>query len=200
MNSFKKTWWIFALQGLFLMALGASAIFVKAFDLPTLIQYLGLVLIVFGAVLIFTGRRFKIQAAQKTWLIIYGILELGAGILIISYPSDATEIFGYIIGGWAVLMGIIQYVMALRNKNGKLFLVNGSLSLAFGLLIIYNPFKDEQALTYLVGFYSLILGIFVIYYAFKLGRNKKIKTTEQTEVNAHQNIEREPGETDEYLK
>lgn len=177
MSTFRKTWWIFALQGLFLIALGALAIFVADFTLITLIPLFGLILLVFGAILVFAGYKSKIAKARKAMLITFGALELIAGIAIVAYPTDASRIFTYIIGGWAVLMGLAQYVMALRNKNGKLYLVNGSISTAFGLLIIYNPFKDPRALTYIVGFYSLILGIFVIYYSFKLKKLGKVNST-----------------------
>lgn len=179
MNALRKRWWIAALQGLFLIVLGLLSVLSSGFDLRDLVQFLGLILLVFGATLglgaILAGR------SGKSWFAGFalGAVQLILGLLIISYVSSSVWIFTVIIGSWAVLMGLFQFITAFRvDQNRIFFLINGALSLVFGGLIIFNPFNSNETLTYLVGFYSLLLGIFIVYYSF-IFRRIPVKTSSE---------------------
>ncbi len=168
MNALRKKWWIAAIQGLFLIVLGCLAIFLENFDLKNIVQLLGLILLVFGLSL--ATVALIAQRSGKTWGLLFtlGLAQLILGSLILVYESSSATIFTYALGGWAGIMGIIQFIGAIRTKANKLvFLVNGAISLVFGGLIIFNPFDSIDTLNYLVGFYSLILGVFIIYYSFR---------------------------------
>jgi len=181
MNILKKNWWILALQGLFLIVLGLLAVFSPQFKLNSLVQFLGLVFLLFGALLSVWGWRALRSKKGNGILLFLGSSELALGILILIYPNSATDIFAYIIGGWAVFMGLTQFFVGRRNSGNRLiFYLNGLISVIFGLLIIFNPFNSSNALTYLVGFYSLLLGVFIIYYSFKFRSYKRVETDNET--------------------
>lgn len=167
MNALRKRWWIAALQGLFLIVLGLLAVLSANFTLDDLVQFLGLILLIFGATL---GLGALVsRKSGKSWGggFVAGLLQFLLGLLIITYVSSSVYIFTLVVGGWAGLMGLFQFVTAFRVKGSRIFfLINGAISLCFGAVIIFNPFDSEQALTYLVGFYSLLLGVFIVYYAF----------------------------------
>lgn len=168
MNAFKRNWWILSTQGLFLVLLGCLAVFNTEFVLTKLVQFLGLTFLAFGLILAAWGWR--IWRLNKRWNLLFtiGILELLLGLLILAYPVSATNIFAYIIGGSAVLMGLSQLFMGLRQNGNRFFLfLNGIVSVALGALIIMNPFESAKALTYLVGLYSIFLGIIIIYYSIR---------------------------------
>ena len=68
-----------------------------------------------------------------------------------------------------MLMAIIQLLIGVFSKNNKIiFFINAIVSAAFGALIIWFKFEDERSLTALVGIYTAILGITILYYAIRL--------------------------------
>ncbi len=182
MKILKKNWWIFAFQGLALGVIGSLAIFNAEMTLANIVQYLALLFLGFGLILTLSGWRTRAKSGVR-WLfiLIVGILEMALGLLILIYPNDSTDIFIYIIGGFALMMALAQIFLAFSAKNAKLlFFINAIIGAVFGLLMIWNPFDSEKSLTYLVGFYSILLGIAVIYYSFRI-RNwagKKLETGE----------------------
>ncbi len=168
MEILRKNWWLLALQGLLLIVLGALVIFSVGFRLTDLIAYLGISFLAFGLVMFFWGWRKRKTHSNWLGLSFFGVIQVIVGVLILSDPNWATSVFSYTIGGWAVLMGISQFVMGFgRNQNRLLYFLNGAVSIVMGILIIYNPFPSPNAMTYLVGFYSLLLGCFLIYYSLK---------------------------------
>ncbi|HAD96610.1 MAG TPA: hypothetical protein DCG19_04335 [Cryomorphaceae bacterium] len=181
MNALRKKWWIAAMQGLFLVILGCLALFLEDFKLEDLVQFLGLILLVFG--LAIAAAALIARKGGKNWGLLFtlGIIQLILGIMILVYVTSSVQIFTYTLGGWAGIMGIVQFIGAIRAKSNKLvFLVNGAISMIFGGLIIFNPFDSIETMNYIVGFYSLVLGIFIIYYSFRF-RHKPSAIHEKTE-------------------
>jgi len=168
MELLRKNWWILALQGLLLITLGALVLFSAGFSLADLLGYLGILLLVFGLIMVIWGWRQRKTQGNWWGLVFFGLLQVIVGLLILSDANRATSVFSYTIGGWATLMGIAQFILGFGRKSNKpLYFLNGAVSVVLGVLIIYNPFKSPNSTTYLVGFYSLLLGLFIIYYSVK---------------------------------
>lgn len=169
MELIKRSWWILALQGIFLVGLGLLAILMPDLYLDDVVQYLGLILLAFGFII--TAWAWRTRSKARYWLLMFfiGLSQFALGLAILVYPNDSSRVFATVIGGWAFLMGLFQVIIGVLSKNNRiLYLVNALISMVFGGLIIYDPFESEKALTYLVGFYSILLGIMVVYYSFRL--------------------------------
>jgi hypothetical protein len=79
-------------------------------------------------------------------------------------------------------MGLSILSSAIFIKGYRIFLyINSIVSISFGFLILYNP--NNGPLDFLVGLYTLLLGMFIIYGGFALLTWKK-KEVEQTTVIA----------------
>jgi uncharacterized membrane protein HdeD (DUF308 family) len=77
------------------------------------------------------------------------------------------------MASWAILVGIIQLGLAIRNKATRIFLISmGVISVFFGSLIFLNPFSGPNTAQFMVGFYTLVLSFFVLYMSFRLLRRK----------------------------
>jgi uncharacterized membrane protein HdeD (DUF308 family) len=202
MELLRKNWWVLALQGLLFIALGALVIFSSGFRLTDLISYLGIILLVFGLLMVIWGWRHR--STQSSWwgLAFIGLLQIIVGVLILADSSRATSVFSYTIGGWATLMGIAQFIMGFGKKSNRLlYFLNGAVSIVMGVLIIYNPFQSANAMTYLVGFYSLLLGLFIVYYSIKArnfaNKNQQSKKStpleneEASSTNSEDNADKE---------
>lgn len=169
MQILKKFWWVAALQGLILIFTGVLAITNSNIYLQDLVEYLALTFLVFGAILLTSGGL--LRKRSKDWWVLFftGILELGLGLTVLFSPAESTRYFTMAIAIFAALMGGLQLGYALFRASNRIFnAINGLLSLAFAAMIYWNPFESFRALTYLVAFYSLILGLLIIVYAMKL--------------------------------
>ncbi len=196
MKAINKYWWILAMQGFFLTGIGVMALINTALGLKELVQYLGLILLGFGVILSLLAMRSRKKGNQWGITLFTGALQIGIGLFILANPSSSSDVFKLIIGGWALLMALIQIIIGALSKNNKIiFFINAAVSATFGALIIWYNFEDIRALTVLVGIYTAILGITLIYYAIRLriwsavklkvAAEKEIRTQE-TAVTASQ--------------
>lgn len=169
MKTLQDNWWIIALQGLFILTVGALALLYQEIDLNALIQYLGLIFLGFGVILGLWGLRSRTRGRHWIFMFVFGVLQAALGLVILAYPSNSSAIFTIMIGGWALVMAATQLVLGFINKNSRvLFFINALISAGFGSIIIWYDFKSQHALTLMVGIYSIILGITIIYYSIKM--------------------------------
>lgn len=106
------------------------------------------------------------------------------GALLTFYTAKSLTIFVIIIGAWAILIAIVQLYLATRPElvpsEKHTFLVNGLITLAFGIILFFNPFKTAQILVIISGILAFIVGIILIYMAIKL---KNIEKTVIEEIS-----------------
>ena len=104
------------------------------------------------------------DAMQRRWLALalIGVVWAGLGVLIMADASDgvtvvATETFGYllVIEGLAAFLATIVDVVS----GGRLLLIRALALIAFGLLIIDMPWRNDIANSLLFGLAFLIDGI-----------------------------------------
>lgn len=171
MEILRKLWWALALVGLLFLAIGFWLLFDPDVGLAGIMTYLGGILGLFGLILLISGWRAQRRSQSTGALFFFGALQVALATLILSNTEKAGSAFAWAIGGWAIVMGLSQVAMGLGRKQGRLwYLINGLISAALGILILKPPFDSPQASGYLLAFYTLLLGIFVLYYSVKLKR------------------------------
>ena len=175
MKTLLNNWWIFGAQGLFLIAVGALAVINIDIDLVGFVQYLGLIFLGFGVILGLLGLRARTKGKDWGFIFSMGVLQTILGLVILANPSFSSSVFALIIGVWALVMAAIQFVLSAINKfNRIIFFINAIVSGVFGALIIWYDFDDQRSLTTLVGIYSVILGIAIVYYAIQLRMRRSV--------------------------
>ena len=105
------------------------------------------------------------------WLLVEGVIGLGAAAAALFLPGIAVISFIYIIGFWAIFSGISMLIAAfgLRLDPGRWWLVfGGLLSLAFGAMLLFQPGIGALVMTMWFGVYALLFGIVLVIFAFKL--------------------------------
>lgn len=196
MELIRKNWWVLALQGLFLFAVGALVL-LETFLLAEVLNFLGLVFVVFGVLMLIWGIRSRKSSGNWWGLTFFGLIQAALGTLVLVYPSEASEIFDITIGSFAIIIGLAQFILGIgRKANRLMFFANGLVSAVVGVLIIFDPFESEEAVPFLVALFSAILGIFIIYYSVKLRnyanalaqqkREKRLKADEEKRRKAQQ--------------
>jgi len=97
---------------------------------------------------------------------------VAVGLLVLRWPGITALVLLFIIAYWAILTGILQIAAAIRLRHevqGDFwFLLGGTASVVFGILVIGNPGSGALAVIWLIGLYALILGIALMLVGFRL--------------------------------
>lgn len=148
------------------IALGILAMFHPTLRLIDLIEYLGIVLIIFAVILVLISIKVAAKNGNRGFLRFAAFVQGVVGGLILTYPKYSEEIYTTLVGIWAVLIGFSQFIVVTGDRRRMiLFIINGVISISLGILILLNPFKSEGMTRQIVGLFSLILGGFILYIA-----------------------------------
>ncbi|WP_394939575.1 HdeD family acid-resistance protein [Psychromicrobium sp. YIM B11713] len=169
----RKLWWLVLIRGIFAVLLGAIALFSPQTTLVAFVLVFGAYAIVDGisAVVMAIGSR-KEQRLWG-WLVVEGIISVLAGLLAIAWPGLTALAVGFIIGFWAVLLGVIQIVQAFALKRelsgvwGWL-LASGIISLLWGVFVLAVPGIGILTVLWVFGIFALLFGIWTIVMSLRI--------------------------------
>jgi uncharacterized membrane protein HdeD (DUF308 family) len=150
-----------ALTGLVAIALGILLLAMPGATLQTVIYVFGIMVIVYGLARIVAGLRGRMES--KSAGVAGGILAIIAGVAILAWPEMTAATMIWIIGGWAIASGAMDFVGAFTSKvqgtGHKIWaVISGLVSVVFGVLLIVWPGKGGLALLWLIGIYLIVLG------------------------------------------
>lgn len=169
-----RHWWALALRGVVAVIFGLIAFFIPGATLVALT-------VLFGAYALIDGF-FSLVAAVRSggrgehwWALLFeGIVGIGAAAVTILYPGLTLLVLIYIIGGWAIVTGILEISAAVRLRRfirGEWLLVLGGIaSIVFGILLFLAPGPGAIVLAWWIGAYVFVFGLLMIGLAFRLRR------------------------------
>jgi uncharacterized membrane protein HdeD (DUF308 family) len=175
LDNIRKHWWVLALRGVFALIFGFIAIFSPGIVFITLLFYFGFVAVLSGIVIIIEGIASK--DGDKGLKIVEGLVSIVFGILFITHPGFIISFMLYVVAFWAIMSGIFQIYNAVKLRkiieNELYSILNGAVSLIFGLMILFNVVASAEALIMVFGFFAVISGMLLIALSFKVkGLNK----------------------------
>ena len=92
-----------------------------------------------------------------------------------------------IIGSWAVLIGIVQLYLATRSEllpgEKNTLLINAIITLAFGVILFFNPFTSAAALVVISGVLAFVFGVVLIAMSVRLKNIEKVIAEESGEAS-----------------
>ncbi len=101
-----------------------------------------------------------------------GVLALVFGLLTLFFPAATVRALVLVFGAYAVAYGVITIFTAVANRHGErhwvALLVNGVLSILFGVLTFAVPGVTALVLLYLIAAWAIVTGIFEIAAAVRL--------------------------------
>src|SRR5580765_5461955 len=125
--------------------------------------------IVFGAYTLATGivelgTAFTAQAKEERgWLILRGLLGISIGVLVFGSPGISALALLYVIGGYAVALGILFVVGSFRlplDRSDKASMIlTGIVPIVFGIVIFAKPGAGALAVLALIAAFALATGI-----------------------------------------
>lgn len=162
-------WWALALRGVAAVIFGILALVLPEVTLLTLILFYGAYAVIDGVFALTAAIR---GSGNRGLLLVEGILGIAAGLIAFVWPDITALVLLYIIAFWAIVTGVLRIVMAvsLRREidNEWILVASGALSVVFGLLLAVLPGVGLLSLTWLIGFWALVLGVALIALAFRV--------------------------------
>ncbi len=158
----KKTRWMLGLHGL------ASLVFgVMILAWPGISVYA--LTIVFGAYTLATGvvelgTSFTAQGKEERgWLILRGLLGITVGVLVFAWPGISALALLYVIGVYAVLLGILfvgaSFELPLDGRDSAMVGLTGLVAIVFGTVIFAKPGAGALEVLALIAAFGLVTGI-----------------------------------------
>jgi len=171
-TKFFSKWGLLATNGIIALIFGALAIFLPGPTLLTVVTYFGIVILLLGvAMLIAVINNIRHQLSYAIDLV-ETVFLLIIGFLLTFYSQKSLQVFVIIIGSWAVLLGLLQLILSFKIdpglSNKRTLLINGGISLIFGVILFFNPFQAAKFLLVISGILAIFMGIVLIAVAVKM--------------------------------
>jgi uncharacterized membrane protein HdeD (DUF308 family) len=177
-TSLAQNWWTFTLRGVFALLFGFLAFVAPGATLTTLVFVFGFYAILNGVFALYAA--WKLRSFERWWLLLLeGLLGIAAGVIAFVWPGAAALAFLSIIAAWAILVGILQIVAAIRLRkeieNEWSLGLGGLASVIFGVLLVVWPRSGLVAISWIIGIYAIAFGIMLLILGSRLrGLNKTI--------------------------
>jgi len=180
-TTFAQNWWMFTLRGVFALLFGFLAIVAPGATLTTLVYVFGFYAILNGVFALYAA--WNLRSFDRWWVfLLEGLLGIAAGVIAFVSPGSTALAFLSIIAAWAILVGILQIVGAIRLRqvieNEWSMGLGGLASVVFGVLLVVWPRSGLVTISWIVGFYAVAFGIMLLMLGSRFrGLNKTIRQT-----------------------
>ena len=165
-------WWVFILNGIIALLYGLLAIFAPSDTLQVIIMYFGIVVLIIGVAILIGAISNSRKGYPYASDLFSAIVAIIIGGVLTFYTSAAVKIFMFVVGGWAILIGIFQLYLLLSEElspgSKKSLLINALITLAFGVLLFFTPLESASALVVLSGIMAFVIGIMLIVFGLQL--------------------------------
>jgi uncharacterized membrane protein HdeD (DUF308 family) len=188
-----KMRWVLGLHGL------ASVVFgVMILAWPGISVYA--LTIVFGAYTLATGivefgTAFTAHTSEERgWLILRGLLGISIGVLVFAWPGISALALLYVIGWYAVALGILFIVGSFRlpldGRDKALMVLTGVVPIVFGIVIFAKPGAGALAVLALIAAFALVTGISELVVA--IGGEKLLERTAKSFAATRKSLKTTP--------
>jgi len=145
--------------------------------LPVLVMGFGVAVLLSGILAIVAGVRAE-ENQERSWpLVTEGVIAVAVGLIALLLPGAAARLWLFGVAGFVFVSGILHIFAAMklrRDMRDELVLVvNGTLTAAFGVMMILLPWAGLLALPWLVGASSLCFGVLLVVVALRLRTRRR---------------------------
>jgi uncharacterized membrane protein HdeD (DUF308 family) len=154
--------WALGINGLFAVAAGVVILVWPGISLFALTILFGAWTAANGVVGLIASLSGSIRE-DRGWLAFTSLLSLALGIAVLVWPSISALALLYVIGAYAVALGLFAVVGAfylpLDGGDTALMIISGLVSILFGVVIFAKPGDGALVTLALIAAFALITGI-----------------------------------------
>lgn len=173
-----STWWLVLIRGILGLVFGWYALTHPQMMIMVLVLALGVYFLIDGIMLVADTLATPGFGGIKWLVLLSGVLCIWLGLVIFVRPLisaiNIEILLVYFIGIVALISGVGNCIKGLRRRgkgNRWLPILNGTISILFGILLLWNsPFISAGILMQVAGIFSIISGLALIPWAILLYR------------------------------
>ena len=163
-----KKWWVLLVRGILLILIGLLAFW----NPITWVIFVGAAMLVDGVAMLFSGFGPQ-PTGQSRWpLLVIGVLGILAGLIVLFYPAEGGVVLTYVIAAWAIVVGILEVISAIRLReeidNEWWLILTGILAVIFGILVFTNVLAGIITIAWVFGIFAIVIGVMSIVLAFRV--------------------------------
>ena len=157
-----------AFRGLVALAFGVLTLVWPGLTLTGFLVLFGVFVLLdgLGAFAALIGSN-PVARSHRWWYLLHGCLGVGVGVLTLASPDLTALAFLYLIAAWALIAGAIGLVMAMRDRTRETHrwrdAASALLAIVFGALLVIFPGAGALAITWLIGWWAVIAGLFLLW-------------------------------------
>ena len=175
------SWSALALRGVLAIIFGLLVFAWPGLTLWVLVLFFGANALVDGVLAIVAAVRGSASGGRWWGMLLEGILGIATGLVTFLWPGLTALVLLYFIAAWAIVIGVFEIVAAIRLRKeieGEwLLALRGVLAILFGVILFANPGPGALAVVWLVGAFSIALGVLNLVLAFRLRGHHQRRTT-----------------------
>jgi uncharacterized membrane protein HdeD (DUF308 family) len=166
-------WWLWLVRGALAILFGIAAWVWPGLTIATLIWILGAYIAIDGFIsIIGFFRHADLGWGRRILLLLWGVVEIIAGIVLWLAPGLGAVTMMVIFGVWAMLTGMFLLVSAFTS-DGHLMSpwlqgLVGILGVLVGIYLVIEPGRGALATIWAIGVTAIAYGVFLIIAAFKI--------------------------------
>ncbi|MCQ4148747.1 HdeD family acid-resistance protein [Rhodococcus qingshengii] len=174
----KEIWWMILIRGIFGVIFGIIALVWPGITVVALVFLFGIYSIADGLITIVRAVRDREHLSSWGWWVFTGVVSVGAGIVALVWPGITALVLLYIIAFYAIMFGIFGIVGAFKMKalpgsSWGWLLAASVLAVIFGIILLIAPGEGIISLIWLLGWYAILFGLFMIVGAFQIRSRAK---------------------------
>jgi uncharacterized membrane protein HdeD (DUF308 family) len=175
-------------RGVLAVAFGIAMVVWPGIGFGTLVLLVGAFAFVDGLVAL--GTAFTREAeGHRGWLVFEGIAGLAVGAITVVYTDITALALLFVVGAWAITLGITQLVVAFRvpmERSTRILVgLYGLLSIAFGVLMYVQPVSGAVALVALIAAFAIVTGSTLIAVGIEVRREGRTVLSSVFPAPAH---------------
>ncbi len=178
LDDLARNWWVILLRGILALIFGVLTFVWPGITLAVLVALYGAFALVDGVLAIVAAIRGG-APAPRWWLALVGVFGIAAGVLTVLWPQITAVVLLMFIAAWAIAMGVMQIVGAIKLRNeieGEwLLIASGVLSVLFGVMLVAWPGAGALAMVLVIGAFAIMFGILMIGFSLRLRKHAEVR-------------------------
>ena len=161
-SDIKKLRWALGINGALSVAFAVAILIWPGISLYALVLLFGAFSLASGIVMLGTAITGRVKEGRG-WLVLSGLAGIAVGVLVFSWTGMSALALLYVIGAYAIVLGIIgaggAFWLPLGGGDRALLLLAGFVSILFGIVIFAKSGDGALVLLALIAAFALVSGI-----------------------------------------
>jgi len=178
MKDMADHWGLLAGLGLLSVILGVLAIVYPGATIVTISIFFAAWLFVSGIASLIASFRRDGDTTSRVLSAILGVLSIIVGWALLRSPFQSVEVFIFVIGIAFLFTGVMTFVGAFAQKEGRNWgIISGGLGILAGLIVLIYPISSAATLALIGGIWLVILGVVQIVAGIQLRSTRSRAST-----------------------